>query len=266
MSWAAFPDQSGYPTKFYTSLNERPGQRRTCIRRRTSSRWRRPATLPQVCYVWSPVGLRRASAAGERPDYVTQGPGPGLAARAGGDRRRRLGRDHVHPHLGRLGRLRGLGADARHRDGAGCAPPGRLPGRSAARASRCSCSAAWSRRRIDPEWHSHASIPKTIIDLLGLPAMGVARVDDAPSLAHLVDPSLSRPVPPAPGTTIVQPTPPIADARAGRAAAVAGTAQTPVPPSSPSTAAPARADRRQGEQEPAEAAEACLIAVVLCAG
>jgi len=29
------------------------------------------------------------------------------------------------------------------------------------------------RQRIDPQWHSHASIPKTIIDLLGLPAMGV---------------------------------------------------------------------------------------------
>jgi len=63
-------------------------------------------------------------------------------------------------------------------------------------------------QRIDPEWHSHASIPKTIIDLLGLPAMGVPRVDSAPSLAHLVDPSLARPAPPAPGTAIVQPTPP----------------------------------------------------------
>jgi hypothetical protein len=61
---------------------------------------------------------------------------------------------------------------------------------------------------IDSEWHSHASIPKTVIDLVGLPAMGVPRVDAAPSLAGHVDASLSRPVPPAPGTTIVQPTPP----------------------------------------------------------
>jgi hypothetical protein len=63
-------------------------------------------------------------------------------------------------------------------------------------------------QRIDPEWHSHASIPKTIMDLLGLPPMGVPRVDDAPSLAHLVDPTLTRPVPPVPGSTVTQPTPP----------------------------------------------------------
>jgi hypothetical protein len=61
---------------------------------------------------------------------------------------------------------------------------------------------------IDAQWHSHASVPKTIIDLLGLPALGVPRVDGAPSLAHHVDPGLSRPVPPAPGTVVVQPSPP----------------------------------------------------------
>src|SRR6185436_6834083 len=58
---------------------------------------------------------------------------------------------------------------------------------------------------IDPEWHSHASIPKTIIDLIGLPAMGVPRVDTAPSLAGHVDTALSRPLPPAPNSTITQP-------------------------------------------------------------
>jgi hypothetical protein len=63
-------------------------------------------------------------------------------------------------------------------------------------------------QQIDPEWHSHASIPKTIIDLLGLPPMGVPRVDAAPSLAHLVDPSLNRPLPPAPGSAVQQPAPP----------------------------------------------------------
>jgi len=61
---------------------------------------------------------------------------------------------------------------------------------------------------IDPEWHSHAAIPKTIIDLLGLPALGVPRVDMSPSLAAHVDPSLTRPEPPVPGSTITQPTAP----------------------------------------------------------
>jgi hypothetical protein len=61
---------------------------------------------------------------------------------------------------------------------------------------------------IDPEWHSHASIPATIIDLLGLPPMGVPRVDTAPSLAGHVNASTSRPAPPVHGSTIVQPVPP----------------------------------------------------------
>jgi hypothetical protein len=38
--------------------------------------------------------------------------------------------------------------------------------------------------------------------------MGIARVDQAPSLAGRVDPTLHRPVPPAYGTTVTQPAPP----------------------------------------------------------
>lgn len=59
---------------------------------------------------------------------------------------------------------------------------------------------------IDSRWCGHASVPKTAIDLLGLPALGVPRVDDAPSLADLVD--LARtpnPAPPAYGSTISLP-------------------------------------------------------------
>jgi len=61
---------------------------------------------------------------------------------------------------------------------------------------------------IDSRWNSHVSVPKTVLDLLGLPALGVPRVDDAPSLADLVDSSVSNPPPPPFGTTITQPTPP----------------------------------------------------------
>jgi hypothetical protein len=62
---------------------------------------------------------------------------------------------------------------------------------------------------IDNRWCGHASIPKTAIDLLGLPALGVPRVDQAPSLADLVDPSKTpSPAPPAYGTTFVVPPPP----------------------------------------------------------
>jgi hypothetical protein len=47
-----------------------------------------------------------------------------------------------------------------------------------------------------------------VLDLLGLPPLGVPRVDDAPSLADLVNSSVSNPPPPGFGTTITQPTPP----------------------------------------------------------
>ncbi len=58
---------------------------------------------------------------------------------------------------------------------------------------------------IEPQWHSHASLPKTVIDLFGLGKFGVPRVDHAPSLAGRVDTTLRRPKPPAFGSQIVQP-------------------------------------------------------------
>lgn len=67
---------------------------------------------------------------------------------------------------------------------------------------------------IDHRWCGHASIPKTAIELLGLPALGVPRLDAAPSLADLID--LSRgpsPAPPAFGTALTippAPNPPVA--------------------------------------------------------
>src|SRR5581483_5945528 len=40
---------------------------------------------------------------------------------------------------------------------------------------------------IESRWCSHVSIPKTAIDLLGLPALGVPRLDNDPGLADLID-------------------------------------------------------------------------------
>jgi hypothetical protein len=66
---------------------------------------------------------------------------------------------------------------------------------------------------IDTRWCGHASLPRTAIDLLGLPALGVPRVDLAPSLADLIDSSApSTPPPPAFGTRLTvppAPTPPV---------------------------------------------------------
>jgi hypothetical protein len=52
------------------------------------------------------------------------------------------------------------------------------------------------------------SIGKTVLDLLGLPPLGVPRLDGAPSLADLVATSVSNPPPPAYGSTITPPAPP----------------------------------------------------------
>ncbi len=61
---------------------------------------------------------------------------------------------------------------------------------------------------VESEWHSHASVVKTVIDLLGLPPFGVPRVDQARSLASRVKSSLNRPHPPAFNTPIQQPAAP----------------------------------------------------------
>ena len=59
---------------------------------------------------------------------------------------------------------------------------------------------------IDTRWNSHVSIPKTVLELLACRRWAY-RVDDAPSLADLVDSSVSNPPPPAFGTAIADPLP-----------------------------------------------------------
>src|SRR5664280_2483945 len=90
-------------------------------------------------------------------------------------------------------------------------------------------------QQIDPEWHSHASIPKTIIDLLGLPPLGVPRVDAAPSLAHYVHKALTRPAPPTPGSSIIQPVPPSPRPQPVPPKPWAGALGRPLPPPPPRT-------------------------------
>ena len=67
---------------------------------------------------------------------------------------------------------------------------------------------------IDSRWCSHVSIPKTAIQLLGLPNLGVPRVDEDNGLADLVDPTVTNAPPPAFNTAITlppapNPTPPV---------------------------------------------------------
>jgi hypothetical protein len=62
---------------------------------------------------------------------------------------------------------------------------------------------------IDSRWCGHASIVKTAGELLGLPRLGVPRVDDAPGLADLVDHAQTPnpPPPPYPSAVKIPPAP-----------------------------------------------------------
>jgi Phosphoesterase family len=67
------------------------------------------------------------------------------------------------------------------------------------------------RRGIDHRWCSHVSITKTALQLLGLPPLGVLRVDTDPGLTDVIDLSPTAPItppPPAFGAPITLPAPP----------------------------------------------------------
>jgi hypothetical protein len=61
---------------------------------------------------------------------------------------------------------------------------------------------------VDSRWNPRSSIGRTVLDLVGLPPLGVPRLDRSPSLIDLVKDSPTTPVPPAFGTSIEQPAPP----------------------------------------------------------
>jgi hypothetical protein len=86
------------------------------------------------------------------------------------------------------------------------------------------------RQGIDNEWHSHASIVKTVIDLLGLGAFGVPRVDTARSFAGRVSSGLNRPTPPPFAASITQPTPPTPTPKPIPPPAWTGPVNHPIPP------------------------------------
>jgi hypothetical protein len=228
VSWAAFPDHSGYPAKLYRSLSTPPGHANV----HPASRFvpmAKAGTLPQVCYVWSPGGYDEHPPFASDPAYVSRG------------------QDLVWQRVQAV--IDGGGwedttfvltwddwggyADSVPTPVVETVPDALHPtGYAAIGGSRIPLLIFGGRvpQRIDTQWHSHASIPKTIIDLLGLPAMNVPRVDGAPSLAHLVDPTVSRPVPPAPGSDITQPAPPSALPELEPTAPWDGPLEQPMPP------------------------------------
>jgi Phospholipase C len=206
VSWAAFPDQGGYPTKFYSGLMQAPGNENVHPPN-SFIPMAKAGTLPQVCYVWSPSGYDEHPPLASDPTYVTKGQdlvwSRVQAVIDGGgwdDTTFILTWDDWGGYADSVPTPAiETVPDALHPNGFPVIGGSRIP---------LLMFGGKVPQHIDPEWHSHASIPKTIMDLLGLPPMGVARVDDAPSLASLVDATVSRPVPPAPGSTFTQPSPP----------------------------------------------------------
>lgn len=206
LTWAAFPDESGYPTKFYASLSTPPG----------NANVHRPSAfvpmaaggeLPHVSFVWSPAGYDAHPPATSNPGYVTDGQDlvwrRAQAVVDGGgwpDTVFLLTRDDwggyadyvPTPDVEIL-------PDVLHPEGFQAIGGSRIP---------LLMFGGQVRQELDTQWHSHASIPKTVMDLLGLPAIGIPRVDSAPTLAHHVDPTTSRPTPPVPGSGVSQPPPP----------------------------------------------------------
>ena len=206
VSWGAFPDATGYPTKFYTTLNAAPGSANVHPPKDFIP-MAKGGTLPQISYVWSPAGFDEHPPAASNPGYITAGHNlvwdRVQAVIDGGDWADTTFiltwddwggyTDSVPtPNIETV-------PDALHPDGFQIIGGSRIP---------LIMFGGQVRQGIDSQWHSHATIAKTVIDLLGLPPMGVPRVDLAPSLAPLVNSASTRPLPPAPGTAITQPTPP----------------------------------------------------------
>jgi Phosphoesterase family len=217
-TWGAFTGTDLYPLTFYRELS--PPASRANIHTSTLpandafTAMAQAGTLPDFCFVWSPAGYdEHAPDQTANPRYVTEGQNLSwqrvdAVVKAGGwaDTVFILTwddwggyADHVPtPNAETV-------IDALHPGGFQLIGGSRIP---------MLMFGGQVKQGIDIHWHSHAVIPKTVIDLFGLAAFGLPRVDTSASLATRIDATLTRPAPPPFGSTIVQPaaphpTPPI---------------------------------------------------------
>jgi Phosphoesterase family len=211
-TWGAFTGTDRYPVNFYQELAN-PTSRRNIYTSTAASDDQFTAkalggTLPDFCFVWSPAGYdEHAPDQSHDPEYVTKGHNltwqrVDAVVKAGGWANTVFlltwddwggYADHVStPNAETV-------IDALHPHGFQLMGGSRIP---------MLMFGGQVKQGIDTNWHSHAVIPKTVIDLLGLGAFGVARVDGSATLAGRVDPTLVRPLPPPLGSPIVQPSPP----------------------------------------------------------
>ncbi len=206
ISWAAFPAQDGYPTKFYKELNT-TAQAKHIHQAADFLTMAAAGDLPQLVYAWSPPGFDEHPPGTSDPAYIANGQSLvwqriDAVVKAGQWQNTVFFltwddwggyADHVAtPDVE-------IVPDTLHPRGFQVVGGSRIP---------LIIFGGWVEQGIDNTWHSHASIPKTIIDLFGLPPIGIPRVDEAPSLMRRVVRTLNRPTPPAFGSTVTQPAPP----------------------------------------------------------
>jgi hypothetical protein len=208
LDWAAFLDADDYPLKFYKELNTASAKKNIHTGAGDFVALAEAGRLPQLVYAWAPAGFDEHPPRTPDPRYIARGQqliqervdavvaGGGWADTVfiltwddwGGYA------DHVAvPCIETV-------PDSLHPGGFQIFGGSRIP---------LIMFGGPVEQGIDNAWHSHASIPRTVIDLFGLPPIGIPRVDLAPSLAHRVATGTLRPVPPAAGSTIVQPAPPV---------------------------------------------------------
>jgi hypothetical protein len=207
IEWAAFPSTNGYPLKFYKELDTSSAKKRLHAPG-AFVEMARAGKLPALVYAWSPDGSDEHPPQKPDPGYISRGHDLvweriDALVKAGGWQDTVFiltwddwggYADHVvTPDLETV-------PDALHPSGFPIIGGSRIP---------LIMFGGQVAQGIDNAWHSHASIIKTILDLFGLPPFGVPRVDGAPSLAGRVSGALKRPQPPAFGTAVDQPAPPI---------------------------------------------------------
>jgi hypothetical protein len=217
-TWGAFTGTDLYPVKYYKELSDATSRKSIHTSTQPSddafTAMAAAGTLPDFCFVWSPSGYdEHAPDQSLNPQYVTKGQNLSwqrvdAVVKAGGWANTVFVltwddwggyADHVStPNAETV-------VDALHPQGFQLIGGSRIP---------MLLFGGQVKQGIDTNWHSHAIIPKTAIDLFGLKPFGIPRVDASASLAGRVDANLARPAPPAFGSAVVQPaapkpTPPI---------------------------------------------------------
>ena len=231
LTWAAFPDDNDYPVKYYTELSDPASKSNIHASAKSGDKFVEMAgkgTLPELCYVWSPSGYDEQPPRKPDPKYAQRGHDltwqrVDAMVKSGGwaDTIFILTWDDWGGYADHVSTPDAETVpDALHPRGFQAIGGSRIP---------LIMFGQTVKQGIESEWHSHASLLKTVIDLFGLDTFGVPRVDDAPSLAGRVDATLQRPQPPAFGSTIVQPPPPNPTPNPVRPAPWAGPNAKPLP-------------------------------------